>query len=337
MRFFFLIVCIATAAPAVHGCLWDRDTLKDEMSVAEGAKAFDLITGQFPHHGKAYYEHRIRKLAPIADSSASRDEINDLAVAYIRVGSFDPAYELLQRNLKESPRDYFTLSNLGVLEKKRGNFAEAADWVEQALAIKPEGHMGLGDWYLKMLRYRAKLAADPKSIPTINFLGKELAKAFRPRLESERVSPEMRASALRENKTYQKLSNLLRNDQTFADGFLAMGDFLSQFGDLHLAFLAYSRAIELDHRNSNEIRRRRRALLNHRENHQDKRFRGNSRRLAWWDAEVKKANRTIAKSAAWLRKFQAAEARLVASKGDAVEFAIVEAALVKAGTTKSRP
>ena len=33
-----------------HACIWDTDTLRDELRMQPGL--FDLITGQFPHHGK---------------------------------------------------------------------------------------------------------------------------------------------------------------------------------------------------------------------------------------------------------------------------------------------
>ena len=195
--------------------------------------------------------------------------------------------------------------------------------------------MGLGDWYLKALRYQAQVAADPKSKPEKNFLGRRYATSFVPSLEGG-ASLAGAARSLGAQMKVNQLENLLRNDQGFADGFAAMGDYLASSGQLHLAFLSFSRAIELQHPNTSEMKRRRRELLNHRESVEDKGFRGNSKRMAWWDQEVAAASKKINKGAAWLVQFKKAEAKLVAKKGDTVEFQSVEAALEKIGVKKSR-
>ncbi|MFT5409332.1 MAG: hypothetical protein ACI8XO_001137 [Verrucomicrobiales bacterium] len=198
--------------------------------------------------------------------------------------------------------------------------------------------MGLGDWYLRMLRYRAEVKANPDVIPAKNFLGQAYAESFFPNLDEGSIPIDKLNEVLptvgRERKL---LMNLLRNDQSFADGFAAMGDHLALVGDLHLAFLSYSRAIELDHPNTSEMKRRRRALLRHRESVEDKKFRGNSKRMAWWDAEVANAKKTIGKGAAWLKAFQRIEAALVKRKGDAVDFVDVEIAIETQQLTKLRP
>ena len=146
------IVALVTAVIGM-ACVWDSDTLHDEMQTE--ADTFDLITGQFPHHGKAYYEARItRTLARLERIPGNRNLRNDLASAYLRVERFEDALREFEALRKEKPGEYKTLSNLGVLHKKMGNYARAFEYTAQALEIKPEGHLGLGDWYLKMLRFR---------------------------------------------------------------------------------------------------------------------------------------------------------------------------------------
>ncbi|MEM7014536.1 MAG: tetratricopeptide repeat protein, partial [Verrucomicrobiota bacterium] len=149
-------ICLVFLAPLsfTFACLWDRDTLADEAKLRP--EIFDVITGQVPHHGDAYYEARIKQLAGKTDQDDDPFLArNDLAVAYIRIREFDKAHEILTRNLAEKPGDYFTISNLGVLEKKRGNYSAAAEHIEKALSIRSEGHLGIGDWYLKMIEFRA--------------------------------------------------------------------------------------------------------------------------------------------------------------------------------------
>ena len=207
------IVAIISLFPTlIFACLWDSDTIRDEIQARPSL--FELVTGHLPHHGKAYYEARVDRLEPKRDRS--REETNDLAVALIRLGRFDEARALLQAQLAKEPDRYITLSNLGVLHKKQGDYARAADYIHQALAIKPEGHMGLGGWYEKALAWRARRETET-SPPIENFLGDNYDKQ-KPSIEGSLPLTGDR------KEQFEKLQNLLRNDQGFADGFPNVGD-----------------------------------------------------------------------------------------------------------------
>ena len=296
-------------------CLWDRDTLRDEQKLQPDI--YDLLTGRIPHHGDAYYEARVKRLT--AKDGLSASEKNDLAVALVRLKQFDPAREILAELLKRNAEDYFTLSNLGVLEKKRGNYSVAADYIRKALAIKPEGHMGLGDWYLKQLEYRAELETNASNVPEHDFLGERYKESFRPAfMEAHRPSV---GGATGGNSKLNFLKRLIQNDNTFPDGYLVFGDYLANTGQLNLAFIAYTRAIDLGHRNPNEIRRRRRALLKHFEQYVDKkRLLNQWHRSKWWTAKIEEARREIQEGADWLRDYQELEAEMVKNDGDVVSF-----------------
>ena len=166
-RFLWSMAVLGASLSTAVSCLWDRDTLRDELKTE--TDTFDLITGQFPHHGDEYYRRRIEVLQA-NEAKLGLEERNDLAVAYIRLKRFDEGRAILLNNLKQEPGDYFTLSNLGVCAKKEGRFQKAADYIERALEVRREGHLGLGDWYLKRLRYRAALDANPEGVPKTNFL-----------------------------------------------------------------------------------------------------------------------------------------------------------------------
>jgi hypothetical protein len=101
---------------------------------------------------------------------------------------------------------------------------------------------------------------------------------------------------------------LLQNDQTFADGFAAMGDHLGRRGDLHLAFLAYTRAIELKHPNDSEMRKRRRAILAEWESASDETIRNLN---AFRRERIAIAEGHHRKAGAWIVRFQDVEAQLV--------------------------
>lgn len=294
-----LLVMLILAGPA-WGCLWDSDTIEDEMQLR--ASVYDLITGQFAHHGDAYYTARMKRLE--AKGQLSKFEWNELAVAYVRLKQFEKARGILLKLNGDYPDDYTTLSNLGVLEKKTGHFKLAAEYIAKALTIKPEGHMGLGDWYLKSISWSAKHVKhvnNPEvTEATHNFLGEEYAKFRAYSMGKKELSAE-------QQKRYEHLKNLLRNDQSFADGCLVMGDFLNQLGDKHLAFVAYARALKLNHPNAEMVKGRMKSLTEH--------WKGGELSAAQFTT-LEKTNKYFAGAEKWLNEFKQVEASLLVENPD---------------------
>ena len=242
------------AESATFACLWDRDTIRDELQTK--ASTYDLIMGQFPHHGDAYYHIRIREiLAKVKAKIATLQDENDLAVALIRVEQFDKAKAILARHHQLAPGSYEVNSNVGILHKKTGNFVEAHRYIAKALQIKPAGHMGLGDWYLKRIAFSRDFEGKGKPVPEKNFLGEAYAD-FQPHPRPKKKDQAM----VRRGEFAMKL---IRNDRHFADAYLVSGDLLWDYGDLNLALRAYFRAEELGHPNKKELTRRIDAIINH--------------------------------------------------------------------------
>ena len=214
-------------------CANYSNTELDDMAVrgalASGDDAaYRLISRQFPHHGRAYWEaleHESRARIRRSDdgSIGARD---DLAVAVLKQGRYAEARALLLDLERDQPGRYRTLSNLGVLEKKAGNYALAARYLKLALEAKPLGHMGLGDYYLKASRWQAAAAA---ALPQADFLGR----AYAGPIGSEGVE-----------RTY--LETLIHNDREFPDAYLVYGDLLLAQEPL-LAGYAYAQARRLGH------------------------------------------------------------------------------------------
>ena len=329
-----LAFCLAVA-PLQRGiaCAWDSDTLRDEAK--QKGSLYDFITGQFPHHGAGYYRERVRRLA--AKAAPTFEERNDLAVAYIRLERWKDAESLLQQNLAEKPEDYFTMSNLGVLEKKRGNFAASAAWISKALTIKPEGHLGLGDWYLLNLKFRVQTASVPKAKPVQNFLGEAYADAFNPRFTTIEPAKQMDYAPDR----FDRLQRLLENDQTFADGFLVMGDFLANRGDLNLAYLCYKKASTLNHPNPPEVARRIASLYS--QFHMATFDGGGPKAYRAWMQKITaqhsaEAARAFSLAEKWQAQFQETEGALAGRIGDTVaEPSRVEEELVRRGVKRPLP
>jgi tetratricopeptide (TPR) repeat protein len=228
------LLCLAPAflSAVVYACAWDSDTLRDEA--AANPNRFDILIGQFAHHGEPYYRHRISTLTE--KKYLTPGQKNDLAVAYMRVGEFNTSEELLIEVLDEYPDHYAALSNRGVLAKKYGDLKTAIHFIEKALAESPAGHMGIGDWYLKMLQWR--LAEANGNAPDEPFV------------------PHWSNSNMRLGDYTDRLFDLIRNDQTFSDAYFVIGQLLDDHGDTQLAYIAYTRAKLLRHPESSKIEER---------------------------------------------------------------------------------
>jgi len=72
-------------------CLWDTDTLADE--IASQPTSLDLILGQIPHHGEVYYQMRVARI--LKQNEMSQSDLNDIAVAYVRLKQFKSAEKYL--------------------------------------------------------------------------------------------------------------------------------------------------------------------------------------------------------------------------------------------------
>ena len=110
-----------------RACLWDRDTLREEVLVRP--TIWDLLLGQFPHHGDVYYQTRISRLQKAGQLEVL--DLNDLAVAHVRLKEFEQAWKALNQAHKISPDHYETLSNMGVTAKKQGDFEKGAGFIQE--------------------------------------------------------------------------------------------------------------------------------------------------------------------------------------------------------------
>ena len=304
-------------SPLLLSCLCDSDTIRDEIQNKAGL--YDLIIGQVPKHSEEYYKKRLDDQVKIIAESEGTIGFNTIATAHIRLGQFAEAEEKLRYVQRKVPNDYYTLSNLGVLYKKKGDYSKAIILMNQALKLNPEGHMGLGDWYLKMLVY--KYQSEQKEQPK-NFLGIDYTKKYRPGGYRVKNIPLMRVKFMR----------LIKNDQHFADGFLALADFLAGTGDLNLALRAYMRAQQLGHSRKDQIDEMIKGIFEH-INH---RVSDEKKLTQMLKATKQQILDEFKKAEEWSKSFQAMEAKLL-MKYKNVDFKTTYQALKKSGVSHYRP
>ncbi|NQZ59097.1 MAG: tetratricopeptide repeat protein, partial [Lentisphaeraceae bacterium] len=220
----FLLICLL-------GCINTSYSRKDEINICNDLA--HLILGQFAHHGTAFYEHEvIRNNKLLEDKKDDFEARNDLGAAYLKLGKWDAAEKEIKENERLYPGRYKTASNLGVLYKKMGRYQEAGESIKQALQIKAGGHMGLGDYYLKMINWLELRDSLPKDkLPENDFIGVPF-------------TAETQAHAEAADRDF--VITLIKNDYQFGAVYFLLGDILQQEGKLQLALRAYNRSAYLD-------------------------------------------------------------------------------------------
>src|SRR5262245_2386828 len=151
-----LVVCSAVLnvvlVSAAFGCLWDYDTLQMERLRFPGV--LEIITGKFVRHSRAYYEWRVAdrqaKLAAMPNDPAL---IDDLSVAYAKLGRPEDGIALLEKSLAIQPDRYETHSNLGTLHFFAGHLDTSKEYIRRALAINPNAHFGREKYQLLLTEY----------------------------------------------------------------------------------------------------------------------------------------------------------------------------------------
>lgn len=302
--------------PLVLSCVWDKDTILDEIQ--NKASLYDLIIGQSPHHSDEYYRKRLAKKDEILKKYKGPIGVNTIAAAYIRLKEFDKAEKLLLKQLESTPKNYYTNSNLGVMYKKMGNYTKAVQYIDAALKIKPEGHMGLGDWYLKMLKYKAAQKDLEK-----NFLGEKYTEHYG---RNNDYTSDDRIKR-------HKYELLIKNDQSFADGFMSLGDLLASKGDLNLALRAYIRAEKLQHANKEMLDKKIESIVAHisKDN-----YRNEAQLKLKIDKYKESINAEFAAAEKWVEEFKKAETELLKNKEN-VSYKDVYAALKSKGVKSFYP
>ena len=145
-----LLALLAVALlPAVLACAWDYDTTKMERTRFPGT--LELVTGKFLRHSPEFYRWRIEnRLKRLEADPANLALLDDLAVAYDKVGRHDLAVATAERAGAIRPGRYETEANLGTFHFHAGNLCEGLPHIDRALAINPDAHFGR-EKYQKLL------------------------------------------------------------------------------------------------------------------------------------------------------------------------------------------
>ena len=148
-----LAVVLVLLLPGVSvACLWDYDTLA--MERARFPSALELITGKFLRHSREFYEWRVRdRLAKLESDSSNLAYLDDLAVAYEKLGQHDKAIEIALKQDRIQPNRYETLANLGTFYIHAGQLAKGVEYIDKAIQINADAHFGREKYQKLLVQY----------------------------------------------------------------------------------------------------------------------------------------------------------------------------------------
>lgn len=285
------VLAIATVSPATHACIWDKDTLRDEMRGLPGVA--EALAGKFEKRSEFFYRDRVARMERWLDDHES---IDNLAVALFRIGEFDRAVTVLQDKEKRFPDQYTTSSNLATFYMLHGDSPSAIPLLEKALKINPNAHFGREEYQLKLARFLVASATQPVDPHVRDFLGQSAFGDASVRPSTKPVDPDdyeptgrgfrggILLSAKESEKAIAAIVGMIRfGTENSPDLYYALGNLLAQrgtargfdTGDKHLAIRAYLRAIDLKHPQAEKIKRLAEVLAQQIENEETLEFQQN--------------------------------------------------------------
>ncbi|QDT09389.1 tetratricopeptide repeat protein [Planctomycetes bacterium K23_9] len=153
---FACCVCVTS-----YACLWDTETLWQERGFAPST--LEVIVGKFPRHSDAYYEWRRKDRLKKLESEPQNDAlIDDLAVAYEKLGRHGDAIAAARSQLARQPKRYETLANLGTFLIHDGQLEEGLGYIEQAIEVNPDAHFGREKYQRLLVKYLLLKSSDGK-------------------------------------------------------------------------------------------------------------------------------------------------------------------------------
>lgn len=273
---------LAAALVPVLACIWDSDTLDDEVLRLPEAGTL-VVSGRWFRHGKAYYEKRVREIPPrLAAEPAHLDLYDDLAVAHDRLGDFAAALEVMARKARaleavpDTGHRYRLLANRGTFLSHAGRYDEAIADLEKALAMNPESHFGRERFQIDLVRYLRAARKDPALWELECFLSfarvwPEMTRFGRLSFggpdapspsESDEKEPAFREVAWQE--AYAAIAGMLRFGGPEApELYRVLGDLFQGRRDLNLAWWSWRRAVDLGHPGRAAIERAMAAVERH--------------------------------------------------------------------------
>ena len=287
-----LSLSLLVALP-VAPCLWDTDTLDDELRGLPEARA--LMTGRWYRHGPAYYRARLLRLpAQIKARPADLAAYDDLAVAHEKLGDHAAAIAVMASKAevlsgkKDAEHRYRLHANLGTFLAHSGDLDRALVELDKALVINPEAHFGREIWQKHLIGYIKAARANPQ-------LWSEKSSVAYAMDRDEFEGLPLGDDEFRELETAY-VGMLRFGGREGAELYRSLGSIYHGHRDYHLAWWAYHRAVDGGHPALGVIQKQLHAIENH-----------------WRQAgmpEVPRAADFVAvrdNGVAWLKAFQAAE------------------------------
>lgn len=236
-------------------CLWDTDTVKDELHGVPQTEA--LIRGRWYRHSPELYRYRVDSLtSKLASQELSLSQFDDLAVAYERLRRRDEALAVLEakrERLKKEPdpeHQYRYHANRGTILAHDGRLEEGIIELEKAIAINPDAHFGRERYQILLLKYIHSTKSDKQLWVRENFLSNAdfwfWERAVTNGLSFTSEGP--RREELKTEDAREAIMGMIRfGGLEGPELYRALGDVELVDGNIHTAWWMYRYAIHMDH------------------------------------------------------------------------------------------
>jgi len=169
---FKVVILFVAFVVTAQACIWDSDTLKDEIK-KNPTLAEAILNPKPPTVDKVALTAKLNELLANRKEN-DPDWWNNVAGAYLRLGQAAEAAALLEPVVSRFEDNYGIHANLGTAYHLLGRYAEAEKHIARDLELNPEAHFGLEKYHLALLQYLAK----PKEYQARHLYVDEYTSAF---------------------------------------------------------------------------------------------------------------------------------------------------------------
>lgn len=206
--------------------------------------AFELINERFAEEQErkmTWFRQQLkREEEDKASHSEDPDWLDNYAYLLFRSGYTDKALTTWESLLKQDPKRFTTLCNLGTALHGLSRHEEAKKYMQAAAALRPEFRGGAEKYHVQMIDFQHRQRTEP------DYASKHLfVDELTPYWKDRKTPPDTFARIKNFPKHNEDgIAELLRQYPRFGDGWLVLGIVLESKGEHYLALRAYERAVK---------------------------------------------------------------------------------------------
>lgn len=154
--FFILIIFLLSSSNQLFACANEYESGANYTGKSGVKYDFSNIDDVFPDSNSINLIELQEKTMGMSVET-NKEELNNIAVLYMKAGYYNQSIILLQLLLAKYPEDYIVLANIGTANELIGDNLKALEYLQKALSIDSTSHQGTEYVHVEILKAKIGL------------------------------------------------------------------------------------------------------------------------------------------------------------------------------------